>query len=72
MLTETTALKDPALYEQMQMPGLDPDGRLRRESLQAEIDYYRARGYYTGTATLDTVVDSSFAEYAAQQLGPYR
>jgi NitT/TauT family transport system substrate-binding protein len=72
VLTETTALKDPALYDQMQMPGLDPDGRLRRESLQAEIDYYRARGYYTGTATLDAVVDSSYAEYAAQQLGPYR
>ncbi len=72
VLTEMTAIKDPVLYEQMQMPALDPDGRINRPSLQAEIDYYRARGYYTGTATLDTVVDSSFAEYAAQLLGPYR
>jgi NitT/TauT family transport system substrate-binding protein len=72
VLTETTVLKDAALYDQMQMPALNPDGRLRRESLQAEIDYYRARGYYTGTANLDMVVDGSFAEYAAQQLGPYR
>jgi NitT/TauT family transport system substrate-binding protein len=72
VLAEQTAVKDPALYDQMQMPALDPDGRINRASLQAEIDYYRARGYYTGSATLDSVVDSSFAESAAQALGPYR
>ncbi len=72
VLTEMTAVRDPAVFEQMNMPGLDPDGRVGAESLQIELDYYRARGYYTGAATIDTVVDGSFAEYAARQLGPYR
>lgn len=72
ILTEGTTVKDPALYDQMQLAGLDPDGRLTRQSLQIEFDYFKDRGYYTGPVTLDNVVDTSFAEYAAQQLGPYR
>ncbi|HLH24565.1 MAG TPA: ABC transporter substrate-binding protein [Chloroflexota bacterium] len=72
LLTESTSVKDPALYDQMQMAGLDPDGRLTRQSLQIEYDYFKDRGYYTGSATLDSVIDTSFAEAAAQALGPYR
>jgi NitT/TauT family transport system substrate-binding protein len=72
LLTETTAIKDPAVYDQMQMAGLDPDGRINQESLRIELEYYRNRGYYTGPVTLDRVIDPSFAETAARQLGPYR
>jgi hypothetical protein len=56
----------------MQLAGLDPDGQIYRPSLQTELDYHRARGYYTGSATLDSLLDPSFAQAAAQQLGPYR
>jgi ABC-type nitrate/sulfonate/bicarbonate transport system substrate-binding protein len=72
VLTEQTVVRDPAVYDRMQMAGLDPDGRLARQSLQMELDYFRQRGYYTGALTLDDILDTSFAEYAAQQLGPYR
>jgi ABC-type nitrate/sulfonate/bicarbonate transport system substrate-binding protein len=72
VLVENTPIKDPSLYDQMQMAGLDPDGRVARQSLQVELDFYRARGYYSGPATLDRVIDASFAEYAMQQLGPYQ
>jgi hypothetical protein len=72
LLTEQTTVKDPTLYDRMQMAGLDPDGRLNRASLQMELDYFRNRGYYSGTVDLSTAIDASFAEYAAQQLGPYR
>ncbi len=54
------------------MAGLDPDGRIARPSLQLDMDYFRQQGYYTGSVTLDTLIDTSFAEYAVQQLGPYR
>jgi NitT/TauT family transport system substrate-binding protein len=54
------------------MAGLDPDGRVARQSLQIELDFYRARGYYTGPTTLDRVLDTSFVDYAVQQLGPYQ
>jgi NitT/TauT family transport system substrate-binding protein len=72
LLIENTAIKDPAAYERMQMAGLDPDGRIARQSLELDMDYFRAQGYYTGPITLDNVIDMSFAEAAAQQLGPYQ
>jgi hypothetical protein len=36
------------------------------------MDYFRQMGYYTGPITLDELIDTSYALYAAQQLGPYR
>jgi NitT/TauT family transport system substrate-binding protein len=71
-LIENTAVKDPAAYERMNMAGLDPDGRIARQALQLDVDYFRQKGYYTGPVTLDDLMDTSFAEYAVQQLGPYQ
>jgi NitT/TauT family transport system substrate-binding protein len=72
LMTENTTVRDPAAYEGMNMAGLDPDGRINRQSLQLDMDYFRQRGYYTGPTTLDTLTDMSFADYAVQQLGPYQ
>jgi NitT/TauT family transport system substrate-binding protein len=72
ILSANTAVKDPAAYERINMAGLDPDGRIARESLQLDLDYFRRQGYYTGPITLDDLTDPTFAEYAAQQLRPYR
>jgi NitT/TauT family transport system substrate-binding protein len=72
ILIENTAVKEPAAYERMQMAGLDPDGRIARPSLALDMDYFRQQGHYTGPITLDALIDTSFADYAAQQLGPYR
>jgi NitT/TauT family transport system substrate-binding protein len=72
MLMDATSMKDPAQYDALAMAGLDPDGRVFRPSLQIELDFFRGRGYYTGTSTIDQIVDTSFAEYAVSQLGPYR
>jgi NitT/TauT family transport system substrate-binding protein len=72
ILIESTSVKDPALYGRMNMAGLDPDGRISRTSLDWDMDYFRQMGYYTGPVTLNDLIDTSFAEYAAQQLGPYQ
>jgi NitT/TauT family transport system substrate-binding protein len=72
ILTEQTLIKDPAAYDRMQIGGLDPDGRLARDSLRLDLDFFRQQGYYTGPLTFDDLTDTSFVEYAAQQLGPYR
>ena len=72
ILAEESAVKDPATYDRMQLAGLDPDGRLARESLQYDLEFFREQGYYTGPITFDDLIDASFAEYAAQQLGPYQ
>ena len=39
------------------MAGLDPDGRIARESLQLDVDYFRQQGYYTGPITLDNLLE---------------
>jgi NitT/TauT family transport system substrate-binding protein len=72
VLFENTPIKDAALYDRMIMAGLDPDGQIHRPSLQIEYDYHRGRGYYSGSATLDDLIDTSFVQAAAQQLGPYQ
>ncbi len=53
------------------MAGLDPDGRLARASLQLDLDFFREQGYYSGTVTFDDMIEPSFADYAARQLGLY-
>ena len=72
ILTETTVIKDPAVYDSIRPAGLDPDGRINQVSLQREVDYYRARGYYAGPVTPADIVDTAYTDYAVQQLGPYR
>ncbi|ADU50605.1 hypothetical protein Tmar_0484 [Thermaerobacter marianensis DSM 12885] len=71
IMTKYTALKDPALWKKVYVPGLNPDGRLNVESLKAQLEWYRARGYFTGQIDLDQVIDLSLVDYAVQVLGPY-
>jgi NitT/TauT family transport system substrate-binding protein len=72
ILTANTSVKDPTAYDRMNMAGLDTDGRIARQSLQLDMDYFQRMGYYTGQVTLDDLIDTSFADYAARQLGPYQ
>ncbi|MFS8639222.1 MAG: ABC transporter substrate-binding protein [Symbiobacteriaceae bacterium] len=71
IMTEYTALKDASLWEKVYVPGLNPDGRLNGESLQAQLDWYRENGHFTGEVDLQRVVDQSLADYAVGVLGPY-
>jgi NitT/TauT family transport system substrate-binding protein len=72
ILADQTTVRDPAAYDRMQMGWLDPDGAVARDTLRYDLEYFRQHGYYTGAVTFDDMIDTSFAEHAAQQLGPYR
>ncbi|HEY0581902.1 MAG TPA: ABC transporter substrate-binding protein [Chloroflexota bacterium] len=72
LLSQLTSLKDPALYDKVAMPGLAPDGRVNAESLQQQQQYYLGTGQQQTALEVNKVVDASFAEAAAAQLGPYR
>ena len=72
ILSEQTTVRDPAAYDRMQMGWLDHDGAVARDPLRYDLEYFRQQGYYSGSVTFDDLIDTSFAEYAAQQLGPYR
>jgi len=63
---------DPAIMAQMYAPAVDPDGKLNIASLQKDLDFFRSKGMVTGDIKLKDVVDTSFAEKAAAELGPYK
>jgi len=72
ILAKYTAVKDPNVYAKMTPAGLDPNGKLDLASMQEDIDYYQQAGYLKGTVDLSKLIDTSFQQYALQQLGPYQ
>ncbi|HZU05741.1 MAG TPA: ABC transporter substrate-binding protein [Chloroflexota bacterium] len=72
ILARYTAVKDPALYAQMQFAAIDPDGRVRPEVLERDVQYYLAKGFMQQPVDVRQVIDQRFADYALSRLGPYR
>jgi ABC-type nitrate/sulfonate/bicarbonate transport system substrate-binding protein len=72
VLTRTTALQDPALYDRMPVPWIHPDGYFNTNAYDQVQDYFIRHGTLSQPVDLDQLVDHSFVEYARQQLGPYQ
>jgi NitT/TauT family transport system substrate-binding protein len=50
----------------------DPDGKMNLASLRTDLAFFKSTGDVTSQSiTADEIVDSSFAEAAAKELGPY-
>ncbi len=71
VLAEYTPIKDLSMYEHIVPSGIDPDGRLNRESMEADQDWYLARGYIREKIDLSRVIDLSYREAALQRIGRY-
>jgi NitT/TauT family transport system substrate-binding protein len=71
VLTRYTALKDPALYDRMRMPYMDPNGTFSLNGYDEVQRYFVSHGVLPQAIDIAQIVDNSFVEYAAQQLGPY-
>jgi NitT/TauT family transport system substrate-binding protein len=67
-----TPLKDRSVYDWMPWPSSDPDGRVRADTIAAAQDWFADHGYVPTKVDLSKVIDNQFADYAVQQLGPYR
>jgi NitT/TauT family transport system substrate-binding protein len=72
ILAKNTTIKDPAVYAKMTPAGLNPDGKLDVASMEEDINYYIEAGYMKDKPDLSKLVDTSFQQYAVQQLGPYQ
>ncbi len=70
-LTRHTAVRDPALYDRMVMPGLDPNGRMHVASIRDDQEFWLARGLQQTRINVDDVIDHRYVDAAAQALGPY-
>jgi len=72
ILTKYTPIKDPKDYDAMRPAGLDPDGKLQVQAIQQDLAYYEKTGLVKERVDLSKVLDTSYQEYAVQQLGPYQ
>jgi NitT/TauT family transport system substrate-binding protein len=64
---------DPALLARVIFPGIDPNGKLSVDSLNAAQQYFVMKGSQTKAIDLTGIVDSSFADEAVKRLGgPYK
>jgi NitT/TauT family transport system substrate-binding protein len=64
--------KDPQIYKSFVMAFCDPDGKLDMKSLQTDVDIFQELKMLERPVDLTTVVDTSFVDWAVQQLGPYK
>jgi NitT/TauT family transport system substrate-binding protein len=70
-LTQNTVVRDPSLYAVMVPHRVDRNGQVNRDSLGADLDWYAAHGYLTGDKPdLNSLIDTSFLDYALGVLGP--
>lgn len=72
VLTRNTALTDPAVYDRMRVPYMNPDGAFNTDGYTDVQQYFIRHGVQSQFVDMAQMVDNSFANYAAQQLGPYR
>lgn len=70
-LIKYTAVKDPALYELMGWPGVDPNGGLDAQVLSEMQDYLLQRGTVRERLDIGRVIDRSYINYALEWLGRY-
>lgn len=72
IMVKHTALKDPALWDQVNVTGLDANGRMFVEDIKKQYDTYKANGAIRGEIDFDKAIDTSLAEEAVEILGEYK
>lgn len=70
-IAKYTGVTDVSLFNRMGQLWLDPDGRVNVKSLADDVEWNIQRGYVKEKLDIAKVVDNSFFERAAQQLGRY-
>lgn len=72
ILTQSTEIKDPALYRQMVPNGCNPDGKVNEASLKRNLQVFKEEGLIRGDVKVEQVVDHSFVDAVVKELGPYK
>ena len=72
ILVKYGPFRDPQIYKSFVLAYCDPDGKLDMQALQADIDVFGELKMLERPVELAKVVDTSFLDWALQQLGPYK
>ncbi|MHA6260923.1 ABC transporter substrate-binding protein [Sporosarcina sp. CAU 1771] len=71
IMTMHTALKDPELWEKVNVTGLDPDGKMFVDDVLKQYDAYKENGAIRGDVDFDKAIDTSITEKAVEIIGEY-
>jgi len=66
------AISDEQVLRQMVPHGCDPDGKLNLAGMKKDYAFFKAQGSLKGDVDLERLVDMTFADKAAKDLGPYK
>jgi NitT/TauT family transport system substrate-binding protein len=69
ILIKYTSVKDPNLYNKMQLSALSGNGSLNASNLQEQIDWLVKYGFVKSRIEADKLIDATFAEKALQEIG---
>jgi NitT/TauT family transport system substrate-binding protein len=70
--TQRTSIKDPELWQKMELQKANPDGYNLRASLEYDLQWFVANGFVPRAPRLDDVLDQSYVDYAISRLGRYK
>ena len=68
-IVKYSTVKEPKLYDVIEMPYIDPNGQFDMKSLETQFNFYVEKKLYEGKKTLKDLMDTSYAEFAVQRLG---
>ena len=72
ILTASSQIKDPEIYRAITAANIDPDGKLGIDSLKEDLAIFTKEGLIEGKVDINKVIDTSFAQAAVRELGPYK
>lgn len=71
IMTEYTALKDPELWENVSVTGLNPNGEMFIDDIKNQYEMYKENGATRGELDFDKAIDTSITEKAVEIIGEY-
>jgi NitT/TauT family transport system substrate-binding protein len=73
VLSERTFIKDPKIHRSITPAAIDPDGRMSLAGLRNDLAFFKElKLIQDPSTTVERIIDTSFAERAVKDLGPYK
>ncbi len=72
IMTEYTALKDPDLWGEVAVTGLNPNGEMFIEDIKKQYKMYKNNGAIRGEIDFEKAIDTSITEKAVEKIGEYK
>lgn len=71
ILIKTTFVDKADIFKRMKPPGLDPDGYVLKDGVEADQEWYVQQGLVKERADISKLIDNSYVENALKVLGKY-